>query len=103
MSDLVGNPEERFSHNEAHTINLSSEIPMPIHMLLFNLPSMEITNVIFVESKVQDIVRASTSVQLPEQVVVSVAFVVVSVAFVVGVACVVVASVAFLAFVVSVT
>ena len=83
---------------------------MPIHMLLFNLPSMEITNVIFVESKVQDIVRASTSVQLPEQVVVSVAFVVVSVAFVVvsvafvvGVACVVVASVAFLAFVVSVT
>ena len=27
MSDLVGNPEDRFSHNEAHIIHVSHFVP----------------------------------------------------------------------------
>ena len=26
MSDLVGNPEDRFSHNEAHMLNVAVEV-----------------------------------------------------------------------------
>ena len=34
MSDLVGNPEDRFSHNEAHFSPITQEAPMLAYVVL---------------------------------------------------------------------
>ena len=52
MRDLVGNPEDRFSHNEAHILGYhhdprfseTEQTDQGLHSLLFHLHHLEVSN-----------------------------------------------------------
>ena len=60
MSDLVGNPEDRFSHNEAHIKHVSKDLP---NITLKHLCNLHFT-AIFVATKSNNFWRKTFNINL---------------------------------------